>query len=169
MKAYLKACDLWDIVEAATQPPKPEDDEIAFNAWSKKDAIALYLIRESSSAFYSSLFPAGTAQNAWDILAKFYNSEGSSLSFNLFLYRIVAISLLSLSLSLSLFSFFFWEEFLFYLLKMNMLKHSKIGIIRKTMTKLYTQCKSMKDKDTIHNIKNFNLLIKSFLFDFVNV
>ena len=94
MKAYLKACDLWDIVEAATQSPKPEDDEIAFNAWSKKDAIALYLIRESSSAFYSSLFPAGTAQNAWDILAKFYNSEGSSLSFNLFLYRIVAISLL---------------------------------------------------------------------------
>ncbi|XP_030965501.1 uncharacterized protein LOC115986525 [Quercus lobata] len=76
MKAYLKACDLWDIVEAATQSPKPEDDEIAFNAWSKKDAIALYLIRESSSAFYSSLFPAGTAQNAWDILAKFYNSEG---------------------------------------------------------------------------------------------
>ena len=103
MKAYLKACDLWDIVEAATQPPKPEDDEIAFNAWSKKDAIALYLIRESSSAFYSSLFPAGTAQNAWDILAKFYSSEGSSLSFNLFLYRIVAISLLSLSLSLSFF------------------------------------------------------------------
>nr|XP_023875918.1 uncharacterized protein LOC111988362 [Quercus suber] len=76
MKAYLKACELWDIVEAATQPPKPEDDEIAFNAWSKKDAIAFYLIRESSSAFYSSLFPGGTAQNAWDILAKFYNSEG---------------------------------------------------------------------------------------------
>ena len=102
MKAYLKACDLWDIVEAATQPPKPEDDEIAFNAWSKKDAIALYLIRESSSAFNSSLFRAGTAQDAWDILAKFYNSEGNSLSFNLFLYRIVAISLLSL------FFFFFF-------------------------------------------------------------
>ncbi|KAL4599311.1 hypothetical protein ACB092_11G118100 [Castanea dentata] len=80
MKAYLKACDLWNIVEAATQPPKPEDDEIAFNAWSKKDAIALYLIRESSSAFYSSLFPAGTAQNAWDIMAKFYNSEGREKS-----------------------------------------------------------------------------------------
>uniref|UniRef100_A0A7N2LJF4 DUF4219 domain-containing protein n=2 Tax=Quercus lobata TaxID=97700 RepID=A0A7N2LJF4_QUELO len=75
MKAYLKACDLWDIVEAATQPPKLEDDEIAFNAWSKKDAIAFYLIRESSSTFYSSPFLAGTAQNAWDILVKFYNSE----------------------------------------------------------------------------------------------
>ena len=33
--------DLWDIVEATTKPPMPEGDEIAFKAWSKKNALAL--------------------------------------------------------------------------------------------------------------------------------
>ena len=53
MEAYLNERELWDIVEAATEPPKPEDDEIAFNDWSKRNAIALYLICESSDAFFS--------------------------------------------------------------------------------------------------------------------
>ena len=51
MKTYLMTIDLWDIVEATTEPPAPED-EIAFNAWSKKNAMALYLIEESSSKFF---------------------------------------------------------------------------------------------------------------------
>uniref|UniRef100_A0A7N2LJL7 Uncharacterized protein n=1 Tax=Quercus lobata TaxID=97700 RepID=A0A7N2LJL7_QUELO len=50
MKKILMTIGLWDIVEATTEPPAPED-EIAFNAWSKKNAMALYLIMESSSKF----------------------------------------------------------------------------------------------------------------------
>ena len=53
MEGYLKFYDLWDIVEADTKPPKPKDDENAFNAWSKKNAKTLYLIWESSDAFFS--------------------------------------------------------------------------------------------------------------------
>ena len=96
MEAYLKAYDLWDIIEAATDPPKPENDEIAFDAWSKKNAIALYLIWESSEAFFSFKKSPRTAQIAWDTLAGYHKSGGSYLSFYLFLYRIVTISLLSL-------------------------------------------------------------------------
>ena len=96
MEAYLKEQNLWGIVEAATEPPKPEDEETAFNDWSKKNAIALYLIWESSDAFFSFKKSTRTAQIAWDTLAEFGKSGGSYLSFNFFLYRIVAISLPSL-------------------------------------------------------------------------
>nr|POE66829.1 hypothetical protein CFP56_71355 [Quercus suber] len=69
MEDNLKAYDLWDIVEAATEPPK--DD-----AWSKKNAKALYLIWESSDAFFSFKQSTRTAQIAWDTLAKFGNPGG---------------------------------------------------------------------------------------------
>ena len=88
MEAYLRQQNLWDIDEAATES---EDDEIAFNDRSKKNAIALYLIWESSDAFFSFKKSTRTAKIAWDTLAEFGNSGGSCLSFN-FLYRIVAIS-----------------------------------------------------------------------------
>ncbi|KAK7830163.1 hypothetical protein CFP56_028518 [Quercus suber] len=62
---------LWDIVEATTKPPMPEGDEIAFKAWSKKNALALYLIRESCG---SNIFPfigkINEAKKAWDTLAE---------------------------------------------------------------------------------------------------
>ena len=96
MSAYLNQQELWDIVEAATEPPKPEDDEIVFNDWSKRNAIALYLIWESSDAIFSFKKSTRTAKIAWDTLAEFAKSGGSYLSFNFFLYRIVAISLPSL-------------------------------------------------------------------------
>ena len=96
MEAYLKFYVLWGVVEAATEPPNPKDDENAFNAWSKKNAKALYLIWESSYAFFSFKRSTRTAQIAWDTLAEFYNPGGSYPSFNFLLYRIVAISLLSL-------------------------------------------------------------------------
>ena len=96
MEDYLKFYDLWDIVEADTEPPKPKDDENAFNAWSKKNAKALYLIWESSDAFFSFKKSIRTAQIVWDTLAEFGNPGGSYLSFNFLLYRIVAISLPSL-------------------------------------------------------------------------
>ena len=47
MKAYLMELDLWDIVEAATEPPTPKNDEIAFKGWSINNALALYFIRAS--------------------------------------------------------------------------------------------------------------------------
>ena len=92
METYLKQQKLWDIVEAATEPSKPKDDENTFNAWSKKNAIALYLIWETSDAFFSFKKSTRTAKIAWDTLAEFGNSGGSYLYFNFLLYRIVAIS-----------------------------------------------------------------------------
>ena len=71
MKTYFMDKDLWDIVEATTKPPMPEGDEIAFMAWSKKNALALYLIRESCG---SNKFPLigkiREAKKAWDTLAE---------------------------------------------------------------------------------------------------
>jgi hypothetical protein len=40
VKTYLIAYDLWETVEATTDPPKQEDDEPAFKAWSKKNFTA---------------------------------------------------------------------------------------------------------------------------------
>ena len=84
MEDCLKQQNLWDIVEAATEPPKPEDDEIAFNDWSKNNAIALYLIWESSDAIFSFKKSTRTAQIAWNTLAEFGKSGGSYLSLSLF-------------------------------------------------------------------------------------
>lgn len=70
MKTYFKNNDLLEIVEATTEPPMPEDDEIAFKAWSQKNALALFLIRESCG---SNIFPLigniSEAKKAWDTLA----------------------------------------------------------------------------------------------------
>ena len=67
MKAYLMEHDLWDIVEAATEPPTPKNDEIAFKDWSRKNALALYLIREwSGSKEFPLIGKISTAKIAWD-------------------------------------------------------------------------------------------------------
>lgn len=70
MKAYFINNDLLEIVVATTAPPMPEDDEIAFKAWSQKNALALFLIRESCG---SDIFPMigniSEAKKAWDTLA----------------------------------------------------------------------------------------------------
>lgn len=80
MRKYLMTQDLWDIVDTTTEPPKP-NDKIALNTWSKKNAIALYLIWESSKAF-SSIGNCSTAKTAWDRLAKLLPSpKGSTMSF----------------------------------------------------------------------------------------
>ncbi|KAM3729276.1 hypothetical protein ACB098_M004200 [Castanea mollissima] len=47
VRTYLIAQDLWDIVEATDKCPKQEDDEAAFKAWSKKNAMALHVIQIS--------------------------------------------------------------------------------------------------------------------------
>ncbi|CAB4304890.1 unnamed protein product [Prunus armeniaca] len=71
IKLYLLAEDLWDVVEATTEPPKSEDGEAEFKAWRKKDAKALILIQNyCGSANYSLILGTKTAKAAWDTLAE---------------------------------------------------------------------------------------------------
>ncbi|CAL9014052.1 unnamed protein product [Prunus brigantina] len=74
VKLYLLAEDLWDVVEATTEPPKPEDGEADFKAWRKKDAKALILIQNyCGSANYSLIWGTETSKAAWDTLAEKLN------------------------------------------------------------------------------------------------
>ena len=62
MKFFLKEHDLWNVVETTTEPTTP--------AWSKKNALALYLIREScGSNRFSLIEKISKAKNAWDKIA----------------------------------------------------------------------------------------------------
>ena len=47
VKTYLIAQDHWDIVEVTDECPKQEDDEAAFKAWRRKNAMALHVIQIS--------------------------------------------------------------------------------------------------------------------------
>ena len=80
MEIYLMELNLWNIIEAATKPPTPKDGEIAFNAWSKKNSVALYLIRES---FRSVALPligkVSMAKITWDTLAEKYEPKSTDL------------------------------------------------------------------------------------------
>ena len=54
--------DLWNIVETTTEPTTP--------AWSKKNALALYLIRESCGQdIFSLIENISEAKKAWDEIA----------------------------------------------------------------------------------------------------
>ena len=58
MKTILMNHDLWNIVETTTEPTTP--------AWSKKNALALYLIREScGSDRFSLIEKISKAKVAW--------------------------------------------------------------------------------------------------------
>ena len=72
MKTFLKEHDLWNIVETTTKPTTP--------AWSKKNALALYLIKESCESEKLSLIEKiSMAKIAWDTYAEMIKS-GSYLS-----------------------------------------------------------------------------------------
>ncbi len=76
MKNELIKQNLWDVVEATTEPPTLEYDEIAFKAWSKNNCLALYLIRESLGPLAFPLIGKfDTAKKAWDTLAQKYNPK----------------------------------------------------------------------------------------------
>ncbi|GMY23396.1 protein ACCELERATED CELL DEATH 6-like isoform X2 [Fagus crenata] len=76
MRAYLMEHNLWDVIEAATEPPTPEYDEIACPDWSKKNALALYLIFEwSECKKFSMIENLSTAKNAWEHLAEMYKPK----------------------------------------------------------------------------------------------
>ena len=70
MKKCFINYDLLKIVEATTKPPKPEDGEIAIKDWSQKNALALFLIRESCGSNTLPLIGnISEAKKAWDTLA----------------------------------------------------------------------------------------------------
>ena len=61
MKTFLKEHDLWNIVETTTEPTTPN--------WSKKNSLAVYLIKEScGSDRFSSIEKISEAKIAWDTL-----------------------------------------------------------------------------------------------------
>jgi len=69
VKTYLMAQDLWEIVEATTEPPKQEYDEAAFNAWSKKNSMALNVIQVSCGPnALSMITQISLAKIAWNTL-----------------------------------------------------------------------------------------------------
>ena len=67
MKTFLMNHDLWNIVETTTEPTTPD--------WSKKNALALYLIREScESGSFSLIEKISEAEIAWDALDPYSGS-----------------------------------------------------------------------------------------------
>ncbi|ONI18757.1 hypothetical protein PRUPE_3G237000 [Prunus persica] len=71
VKVYLLAEDVWDLVEATTEPPKPEDGEVAFKAWRKNNAKALLAIQTScGDDTYPIIEGITGAKAAWDALAE---------------------------------------------------------------------------------------------------
>ncbi|XP_062173538.1 uncharacterized protein LOC133879000 [Alnus glutinosa] len=73
IKTYLMAHDLWKIIEETTEPPRQEDDEAAFKAWSKKNSVALHVIQISCGPdTFSNIIQINSAKIAWDTLAEKY-------------------------------------------------------------------------------------------------
>jgi hypothetical protein len=71
VKTYLVAHHLWEIIEATTQPPRQEDDEVDFKAWSKKNSMALHVIQISCELdSFSKIIGISSAKVAWDSLVK---------------------------------------------------------------------------------------------------
>ncbi|XP_004306019.1 PREDICTED: uncharacterized protein LOC101305687 [Fragaria vesca subsp. vesca] len=71
VKTYLLAKGLWKVVESAMEPPRVEDGEAEFEAWSEKNAEALHAIHITCG---EDIFPfirgIDTAKAAWNTLEK---------------------------------------------------------------------------------------------------
>ena len=92
VKDYLITHDLWDIVEETNKPPQQEDDGIVFHAWSKKNSIALQVIKNSCKLdTLFEIWEINSAKVVWNTLAEKYLPENTNSGLSL-----------SLSLSLSL-------------------------------------------------------------------
>ena len=75
LKTYLLAQDLWEIVESTSEPPAPEN-EAAFKAWSKTNAMALHVIQMSCEPdTFSNIRETSLARDAWDTLAEMYKPK----------------------------------------------------------------------------------------------
>nr|POF00643.1 hypothetical protein CFP56_26211 [Quercus suber] len=80
VKTDLMAEDLWDIVEATNEPPTPEN-EAAFKAWRKMNAMALRVIQNSvGSDRFSDIMEITSARIAWETLAEKYKPKGPNPS-----------------------------------------------------------------------------------------
>ncbi|KAE8038603.1 hypothetical protein FH972_011097 [Carpinus fangiana] len=76
VQTYLMAKDLWDTIEATTEPPKQEDNEAAFKAWSDKNYMALRVIKDSCMPSTSFVIKETSyAKDAWNTLAEKLNME----------------------------------------------------------------------------------------------
>jgi hypothetical protein len=84
VQTYLVAKDLWDAIEATAKPPKQEDDDAAFKAWSDKNYKALRVIKNSCRPnIFSKMGEISDAKLAWDTLAKKYLCIGTSSALSL--------------------------------------------------------------------------------------
>ncbi|KAF5470259.1 hypothetical protein F2P56_010783 [Juglans regia] len=94
MKNNLLAEGLWDIVETSSEPPKPVDDVVEFEAWKKMNDVALHAIQSSCDMdILSQINKISFAKIAWETLAEmfvemrwvFYNivEQGHSCSSNI--------------------------------------------------------------------------------------
>ncbi|XP_004299683.1 PREDICTED: uncharacterized protein LOC101306046 [Fragaria vesca subsp. vesca] len=69
VKTYLLSEDLWDVVEANTEPPKLEDDQAGYKAWTKKNAKALHTIQCSCGPeMFPFISETESAKTAWEAL-----------------------------------------------------------------------------------------------------
>ncbi|XP_061988764.1 uncharacterized protein LOC133707230 [Rosa rugosa] len=69
LKTYLLVENLWEAVEAIVEPPKIEDDQTNYEAWTKKNVKALYAIQNSCGReLFSFISEIETAKNAWEAL-----------------------------------------------------------------------------------------------------
>ena len=86
MKTYLTDEQLRDIVEGTNEPPNPENDAAAFEAWSKKNDVALKVIRrECHNEFYDAIHRISSAKIAWDTLAAICALPKSKLHWYLYI------------------------------------------------------------------------------------
>jgi hypothetical protein len=84
VKTYLMAHDLCEIIEVTTEPPKQEDDEATFKAWSKKNSTALHVIQISCGLdTFSHINEISSAKIAWDKLEEKHTLPNSGLPLTL--------------------------------------------------------------------------------------
>nr|XP_023888257.1 ankyrin repeat-containing protein NPR4-like isoform X3 [Quercus suber] len=76
LKTYLVAQDLWEIVGSRSEPPPVRENEAAYKAWSKKNAIALHAIQMSCRPdTFSDIREISSARIAWNLLAEKYETR----------------------------------------------------------------------------------------------
>ncbi|XP_061999009.1 uncharacterized protein LOC133716317 [Rosa rugosa] len=69
VRTYLMAKDLWDVVEARGEPPKPEKGEAKYKTWRKNNAEALHAIQISCGPdTFPLIRDKITAKTAWNTL-----------------------------------------------------------------------------------------------------
>ena len=74
VRTYLQAQDIWDVIEEETRLEEI-NDKIAFKAWRRRNAAALYVIHVSCDArAFSLIRDISSAKIAWDTLAEKFST-----------------------------------------------------------------------------------------------